>query len=107
VLDDFDEIGVCTGYRLNGEVIHNFPASNAQAEAIEPIFEMHEGWKTDLTGVRRWDDLPPKTRAYLARLGELIGTEVAMVGVGPERSQSIVKPGSWLARQMEALGAAR
>jgi len=107
VLDDFDEIGLCTGYRLNGEEIRTFPASNAQAEAIEPVIEMHEGWKTDLTGIRKWDDLPATTRAYLGRLGELIGTEVAMVGVGPERKQSIVKPGSWLERQMKALEGAR
>ena len=83
VLDDFDEIGVRVGYRLDGEPIEHFPASCHEADAIEPIYEMLPGWKCDTTGVREWADLPEAARSYLGRLGELIGCEVAVVGVGP------------------------
>jgi len=103
VLDGFEEIGVCVGYEIDGRPQHGLPASTARTEAIAPHFEMLEGWRTDTTAIRRWEQLPEAARRYLDRLGELIGTEVAMVSVGPERSQSIVKPGSWLARQLESL----
>lgn len=100
VLDSFDEIGVCTGYSLDGKEIRTFPASPAEARRVEPILEFQPGWNTDITGVRRWEDLPEKARAYVDRLGEIIGTEVSMVGVGPERTQSIIRPGSWLDRTL-------
>ena len=51
--------------------------------------------------LREWSDLPAAARRYVDRLGEVIGTEVSMVGVGPERTQSLVRPGSWLAARLE------
>ena len=100
ILDDFDEIRICVGYRLDGKELRGFPVSLADAERIEPVYESLEGWNTDTTGIRLWEDLPDATLRYLNRLGELIGTEVAMVGVGPDREQSILKPGSWPVRQL-------
>jgi adenylosuccinate synthase len=100
VLDGFDEIRICVGYRLDGKSCHSFPASVARAEQIEPVWETLPGWNCDTTGIRHWDDLPETTIRYLERLGEVIGTEVAFVGVGPDRAQSIFKPGSWPARQI-------
>jgi adenylosuccinate synthase len=96
VLDTFDEIRVCTGYRLDGREIRSLPASSARASRIEPVLETLPGWSCDTTGVRRWDDLPEAARAYVDRLGEIIGTEVGVVGVGPDRSQSVIRPGSWV-----------
>ena len=55
----------------------------------------------DITSLREWNDLPAAARRYVERLGEVIGTEVSMVGVGPERTQSLVRPGSWLAARLE------
>jgi adenylosuccinate synthase len=101
VLDAFDEIRVCTGYRIDGEEIRTLPASVAQAERIEPVYESVEGWQSDTTAIRVWDELPTPARRYLDRLGEVIGTEVVLAGVGPERSQSLVRPDSWLARQLD------
>ena len=103
VLDAFEEIRLCTRYRLDGEPLESFPASVSQAERIEPVYETHRGWNSDTTGVRRWEDLPAEARAYLARLEQVIGTEVAMVGVGPDRVQSILRPDSWLTRNVSDL----
>ena len=100
VLDSFDEIAICVGYRVGDEELDSFPASAARASAIEPVYERMPGWSCDTTGIRRWEELPEAARSYLDRLGDVIGTQVAMVGVGPDRSQSIVRPGSWLARQI-------
>lgn len=98
VLDTFESIRICTGYRCGGERLNALPASNAHASEIEPIYETLPGWQTDTTGVRDWAGLPDNARGYLDRLGEIIGAEVSMVGVGPDRVQSIIRPDSWLER---------
>ncbi len=100
VLDAFEEIRICTGYRLDGREIRSLPASPAEAARVEAVFEILPGWRRDTTGARRWDELPAAARRYLDRLGEVIGAEIGMVGVGPDRDQSIVRPNSWLARMM-------
>jgi adenylosuccinate synthase len=100
VLDAFEEIPVCVGYRLDGRAIRSFPPCVADAERIEPIYERLPGWMTDTTGARRWDDLPGAARDYLARLGTIIGAEIGLVSVGPDREQSIVKPGGPIARRL-------
>ena len=102
VLDTFEEIRICTGYRLDGAAIRSLPASSADAERVEAVLETLPGWKRDTTGVRRWEDLPANARSYLDRLSEVIGAEIGLVSVGPDRSQSILKPGSWLARMAGA-----
>ena len=100
VLDAFEEIRVCVGYRLDGEDVASFPASVARTEALEPVYETLPGWNSDTTKIRSWNELPPATVAYLDRLGQVIGSPITMVGVGPDRSQSIIRPGSWLERQL-------
>jgi adenylosuccinate synthase len=98
VLDAFEEIRVCVAYTLEGRRLHTIPAALADAERCRPIYETLPGWSADTTAVRRWEELPTQARAYLDFLGERIGAEVAVVGVGPDRAQSIVRPGSWVAR---------
>jgi adenylosuccinate synthase len=100
VLDEFDEIRICVGYRLAGQELRTMPATVAHAASIEPAWETLEGWRSDTTGIREWDRLPGPARRYLDRMGEIIGAEVNLVGVGPERSQGLVRPGSWLARRL-------
>jgi adenylosuccinate synthase len=100
VLDAFDEIRVGVGYRLDGRAIRSFPPCVADALRIEPVYETLPGWKTDTTSVRRWDDLPAAARSYLTRLGEVIGADIALVSVGPDRAQSIVRPGGSIAKRL-------
>jgi len=103
VLDEFEEIKLCTGYLVDGRPLQSFPASVSDAERIEAVYESHRGWNSDTTGVHRWEDLPSAARDYLARLAEVIGTEVALVGVGPDRVQSVLRPDSWLTRTVPGL----
>jgi adenylosuccinate synthase len=100
VLDAFDEIPVCVGYRLDGETLRSIPPCVSDGARIEPVYERLPGWKTDTTGMSQWQDLPAAARAYLDRLAEIVGAEVALVSVGPDRTQSIVKPGSIIARRL-------
>ena len=98
VLDAFEQVKICTGYEIDGKPLPHFPASVAQANRVTPIHETMPGWMRDTTGARRWNDLPPEALAFIERIGEVIGTQVVMVSVGPDRSQSILRPGSWLER---------
>ncbi|MCB1226698.1 MAG: adenylosuccinate synthase, partial [Verrucomicrobiales bacterium] len=70
-LDGLDKIRICTAYRLRGETLHYPPATAADLAECEPVYEEHEGWKQDISGVTRYADLPEKARAYLDRLAEL------------------------------------
>ncbi len=89
-LDGLDTIQICTGYRLRGEVIHHPPATITDIEQCEPIYEQHQGWRQDLSGITRYADLPPLAKAYLDRLAELAGARVSLVGIGPAREQTLV-----------------
>ncbi len=89
-LDGLDTIQICTGYRLRGEVIQHPPATIADIEQCEPVYETHQGWKQDLSGIRNYADLPPLAKAYLDRLAELAGARVSLVGIGPAREQTLI-----------------
>ncbi len=90
ILDDFDEIKMCVGYKLNGEVINEVPASLKVFAQVEPIYESFAGWKTDISGIREYEKLPANARKYLERMSEVTGIELGIVSVGPNRDQTIV-----------------
>jgi len=88
VLDHFETIKICIGYRLpNGEIITDSMPDTPDLYKVAPIYETWEGWMTSTEASRRWEDLPGQAQAYIQRLSELAGTQVAYVSVGPEREQ--------------------
>ena len=89
VLDQFDRIALCTGYKIGGEVVSEFPGDLAELEGIEPVYEWFDGWKSSTTGARKLSDLPTKARAYLDRLVELVECPAQYVSVGTRRDQII------------------
>jgi len=93
VLDGFDRILVCTGYRdpADGREWTTVPASTSVYERLEPVYEGLSGWKADTTACRAFDQLPSAARAYVERLEELAGVPIRYVSVGPERDQMIVR----------------
>lgn len=89
VLDRVPAIKICTGYRLNGEIIKAPPATVAQQQECEPVYEEMPGWMKDTTGITKAEDLPIEARHYISRLEEVIGTPIIAVSVGPKRGQTI------------------
>ncbi len=89
-LDGLDTIQICTAYKLNGKTIHYPPSTIAEIEACEPVYETHQGWKTDLSEIKKYADLPELAKAYLKRIEELTGARVSLLGVGPSRDQTLV-----------------
>ena len=90
VLDGFDEVKICTGYRLNGVTLDYFPAHAADQAAVEPIYETLPGWHETTAGARSWADLPAATIKYIKRIEELIRCPVALVSTSPEREDTIL-----------------
>jgi adenylosuccinate synthase len=97
VLGAFETIKVCTAYRIGGEEVRTIPTLAEAYARAEPVFEAWPGWKTDTAEAKAEDDLPAHARAYIARLEELLGAEIVLVGVGRQRRQ-LVRRGSY-ARQ--------
>lgn len=90
VLDGFDTIRICVGYKLGGEKLDRLPASaTAQAE-LEPIYEEFEGWSESTYGARRWADLPAQAVKYVRRVEELIECPVTLLSTSPERDDTIL-----------------
>ena len=90
ILDSFDEIKMCVGYKYKGEILKLVPASLKVVAECEPVYETFEGWKTDISGIRKYEDLPEKARKYVERMAEVTGIDVGIVSVGPNRDQTIV-----------------
>jgi adenylosuccinate synthase len=93
VLDAEPEIPICVGYRdpRTGAVSTVNPAAAEDLAELEPVYERLAGWRSDTTGVRRWEDLPPAAQGYVRRLEELAGVPISYVSVGPHREQMIVR----------------
>ncbi|PHQ70241.1 MAG: adenylosuccinate synthase [Sneathiella sp.] len=90
VLDGMDELKVCIGYRLRGEVLDYFPSNMVDQAAVEPIYETMEGWSESTFGARSWGDLPAAAVKYIRHIEELIEAPVALLSTSPEREDTIL-----------------
>jgi adenylosuccinate synthase len=101
VLDGLPEIPVCVGYRLDGRLLEEMPATPRDLEAIEPVYETLPGWTGNTHGLTRYEELPPGAQDYLHYLASATGFEVGCISTGPERNQTIMVPGSRLEKLLE------
>lgn len=89
VLDDFDELKICTHYEIDGERVSDFP-DTPDLERATPVYESWPGWKAPTTEAKTWDALPENCRTYLERISELANVPIQFVSVGPERDSLVV-----------------
>jgi adenylosuccinate synthase len=89
VLNDFDKIKICVGYRADGKLLHHIPSNLDLLERSEPVYEELEGWKGDVNGAKTISDLPIQAQQYLKRIEELIRVRITMVSIGSERDETI------------------
>lgn len=93
VLTGFERIGVCTAYKLNGEIITEYPPALRDLEKVEPIYEYLPGWNQDLSKVIALKDFPRTTMNYIDILGNHLSVPIDVISVGPGREQTLwVKP---------------
>ncbi len=90
VLDGFERLRVCVGYRLDGDSIDHLPASSVRQCRVEPIYEEMDGWSESTGGARSWAQLPATAVKYIRRIEEMIGAPVHLLSTSPERDDTIM-----------------
>jgi adenylosuccinate synthase len=91
VLDTFDEVKVCVAYRINGEIVRQYPDTVERLAEVEPVWETLPGWKTSTEGITSFDALPASARALVSIVERETGIPVSMVGTGPSRDAMVVR----------------
>ena len=95
VLDAFDEIKVCVGYELDGEVLDYFPSTAKELSRVKPIYETLPGWMTNTTHIKRFEELPKEAENFIKFIEDYLETEVPIVSTGPQRDETIVACEIW------------
>ena len=90
VLDELDEIKVCTKYELDGKIIDYLPSLYEDQIKVKPIYKKFEGWKTSTRGVKNIDALPNNAKKYIYAIEDLIGAKIANISTSPERKDTIL-----------------
>jgi adenylosuccinate synthase len=100
VLDEFAEIPVCTAYEYRGSELEDFPAEIKVLEQVKPVYRAAPGWQTETAGIRDYSDLPHRAKDYLKLLSDTTETEFSFISTGPDREDTIIVPGSWIAKTL-------
>ena len=95
VLTGLKTVKICTSYKLDGKQIDYYPASLKELERCEPVYEELPGWDEDITGAKKFEDLPINAQNYLKRVSELSESPLATVSVGADRIQTIIVKDPW------------
>nr|MBP9039926.1 adenylosuccinate synthetase [Paludibacteraceae bacterium] len=82
-------VKICNAYELDGETIDYVPSTLNKLQRCKPVYIEMPGWKEEVTAVRNFDDLPANAKNYLKKIEELTKTEIVIVSVGPDRTQTI------------------
>jgi adenylosuccinate synthase len=91
ILSGLETIPVCVGYEIDGERTDDMPMTQTAFHHATPIYEHLDGWTEDISKARTEADLPENARKYIARIEELVGTQVSVVGVGPGREENVIR----------------
>jgi len=91
ILSGFEKLKICAAYTKDGQVFNNLPFGPTELAGYEPVYEELDGWKEDVSAVRKWQDLPAAAKAYLEAVSKVAGVPIRLVSVGPEREQVVEK----------------
>lgn len=89
VLSEVDSVCIATAYEIDGQRVEEFPADSHLLQRCRPVYETLPGWRTDISAVRRLEELPANARRYMDRLAELLRLPISIVSVGRDRSQTL------------------
>jgi len=91
VLDDFDEIKVCTKYKINGEITDIYPVETDALDHVEPVYETLKGWDRTCRNASRYEDLPEAARVYIEFIEKYTGARCSIISTGPGRTETLVR----------------
>ncbi len=89
VLDDLDEIKMCVAYEINGKKIDYFPSNEYEQNKLKPIYRTYKGWKSSISGIKKFDHLPENAKIYINDLVNFIETKILCISTSPERNDTI------------------
>ena len=89
VMDDFDTVKIATAYKINGEVVDYFPYE--VTEGLEPVYTEFKGWKTPISGIRKYEDFPAEFKTYVEFIEKETGVPIKIISVGPDRQETIIR----------------
>ena len=96
VLDEFEEIKVCTHYLIDGKKVDILPMGMESTKGVTPVYQSFPGWQSSVREARTFEDLPPAAREYIRALEELMDARMDFISVGPDRSETIFRDGGEL-----------
>ena len=91
VLDGVEELKICVGYELEGQLSEILPVGAEELERCQPVYEELPGWMESTVGIKSHESLPSGARAYLKRIEELAGVPIDLISTGPDRQETIVR----------------
>lgn len=91
VMDGFEEIKVCTSYKINGEETKTFPLCLDEVENVEPVYTTLPGWDKDISGMTSWDELPSSAKSYIEFVEDYLGVKFTIISTGPKRKETIIR----------------
>ena len=92
VLSGLSEIKIATSYKLKDKKINEFPSSLSTLEKCRPVYSSYPGWKEDISGIRKYEELPRNCRNYIETIEKMSGVPVKYISLGRERNQICQKP---------------
>jgi adenylosuccinate synthase len=95
IYDTFDTIKVCTGYQIDGKVVVDFPTTIEALEKAIPVIQEFPGWKTDLSILRTFEQLPVEVHEYLKFIESFVETPITVLSVGPDKKQTFQRSDPW------------
>jgi len=95
IYDDMEEIKVCTAYEIDGKVVSDFPARVDMLENAKPIYQTFKGWKKNIGGTKKFEDLPQKAREYVEFIEKYTETPISIISVGYERDDTMIRKPVW------------
>jgi len=91
VLDEFDEIKICTGYKSGARMLKSFPSDLQTLEHVEPVYHSYKGWNQKISTVTKYRQVPKRAQQYIEAIEKLSGVRVSIVSVGARRDQTILR----------------
>lgn len=91
VMDGFEEIKVCTSYKINGKETKVFPLCLDEVENVEPVYTSLPGWDKDISGMTTWEELPTNAKSYIEFVEDYLGVKFTIISTGPKRKETIVR----------------
>lgn len=95
IYDDMEEIKVCTAYEIDGKTVTDFPARVDMLENAKPVYQTFKGWKKNISGTKKFEDLPQKAREYVEFIEKYTETPITIISVGYERDDTMIRKPVW------------